>query len=184
MKKLTVLFLCVLLLSACSPKKAEKSMVVYYSENDGIEELATQIADDTDSELFRIVPKKDYSSLNEKIDKDEQLSAEEIKDLQSTSLLLEQSVPDQWNECDTVYIGFPLSSVTAAPAPVALFLSQNNLKNKTFIPFTIGTQDALGHARDSLTFDGAREGWKDGKAFSETYTEADIEEWLDMLSDK
>lgn len=184
MKKLAVLFICALLLSACSPKKAEKSMVVYYSDDDGIEELATKIADHTDSELFRIVPKKDYSSLNEKIDNEKELSAEEIKDMQSTSLLLEQSVPDDWDECDTIYIGFPVSSVIVAPAPVALFLSQNDLKNKTFIPFTIGTQDALDHARESLTFNGARKGWEDGKAFPENYTDLEIEEWVHAENEK
>ena len=130
----------------------------------------------------KYVPKKDYSSLNEKIENDEELSVSEIEDLQSTNVLLEQSVPDQWSQCDTVYIGFPVQSITAAPAPVSVFLSQNNLKNKTFIPFTIGTQDALDHAKDSLTFDGARKGWESGKAFSPTYTDAEVKKWVETVN--
>ncbi|TGY67343.1 flavodoxin [Dubosiella muris] len=182
MKKLGMLLLMAVFLSACGNVSPSKSLVVYYSNNDEIEALATQIAKDSDSELFQIVPKKDYSSLNEKIENDEELSVSEIEDLQSTNVLLEQSVPDQWSQCDTVYIGFPVQSITAAPAPVSVFLSQNNLKNKTFIPFTIGTQDALDHAKDSLTFDGARKGWESGKAFSPTYTDAEVKKWVETVN--
>lgn len=183
MKKLGIILLCLFFLSGCSKNESSKSMVVYYSDNDPIESLAVQIAEDTDSEVFRIVPKKDYSDLNEKIEKDEQLTASEIEDLQSTSLLLEQSVPDHWKECDVIYIGFPVNSISTPPAPVSAFLSQNDLKHKIFIPFTIGTQEELDHARESLTFDGAREGWESGKAFSPSYTDSDIKAWVDTISE-
>lgn len=66
MKKLGIILLCLFFLSACSKNESSQSMVVYYSDNDPIESLAVQIAEDTDSEVFRIVPKKDYSNLNEK----------------------------------------------------------------------------------------------------------------------
>lgn len=149
MKKLGIILLCLFFLSACSKNESSQSMVVYYSD------------------------------LNEKIEKDEQLTASEIKDLQSTSLLLEQSVPDHWKECDVIYIGFPVNSISTPPAPVSAFLSQNDLKHKTFIPFTIGTQEELDHARESLTFDRARKGWENGKAFSPSYTDLDIKEWVE-----
>ena len=58
MKKLGMLLLMAVFLSACGNVSPSKSLVVYYSNNDEIEALATQIAKDSDSELFQIVPKK------------------------------------------------------------------------------------------------------------------------------
>lgn len=58
MKKLGIILLCLFFLSACSKNESSQSMVVYYSNNDPIESLAVQIAEDTDSEVFRIVRKR------------------------------------------------------------------------------------------------------------------------------
>ena len=85
-----------------------KTLVVYYSATNNTEAVAGYIADATGADLFELVPVEPYTSddLNW-TDRDSRVSREH--DDESLRVVeLENAVPDNWDEYDTVFIGYPI----------------------------------------------------------------------------
>lgn len=168
MKKLMYSLFCLaFVLAGCgrSDPQAGKKLVVYFSAaDDGIAEIADMVADKAGADVFEIVPDDSYT-LHQR----------------TTDFKLEQAVPDNWDDYETVYIGGP-SWGGLADTPVSLFVSQNNISGKHFHPFTIGTQKTAEDICDQLSGYGAHEGWSDPKGFSKSATAADVEEWVESTS--
>ena len=82
-----------------------KTLVVYYSATNNTEAVTGYIADATGADLFELVPVEPYTSddLNW-TDRDSRVSREH--DDESLRVVeLENAVPDNWDEYDTVFIG-------------------------------------------------------------------------------
>ena len=82
-----------------------KTLVVYYSATNNTEAVAGYIADATGADLFELVPVEPYTSddLNW-TDRDSRVSREH-DDESLRAVELENAVPDNWDEYDTVFIG-------------------------------------------------------------------------------
>ncbi|WP_304818313.1 flavodoxin [Faecalibaculum rodentium] len=166
----TVLLALILLATAgCSPAAESgdrlTTLVVYYSSNeDGISELARDAAKAARCQMFEIQPEKEYAALLDKLNSSEKLSMEELEDLYSTDFKLKQPVPDNWSEYDRIILGCPIW-LDGAATPVKLFLDENNLDDKTFYPFTIGTLDEA----ETLTTQLSLDNWRTGFAKAESF---------------
>ena len=84
-----------------------KTLVVYYSATNNTEAVAGYIADATGADLFELVPVEPYTSDDlDWTDRDSRVSREH-DDEALRVVELENAVPDNWDEYDTVFIGYP-----------------------------------------------------------------------------
>lgn len=122
-------------LMSCGPKKEgqneeapQKVLVLYYSQTSNTKAVAQEIAKRLDADIEEIVPVKPYdgdfgATIQRCNEEREQGITPEIKPL--TANLDDYSI---------IFIGYPVWFGTFAP-PVAAFLDQTDLSNKTIVPF-------------------------------------------------
>lgn len=181
--KIAFLCLCFWTVMGCTtasePQKLAHTLVVYYSDgNDGIQALAQDIAKTAKCHLFKIQANKDYAPLMEKLDAGTELTTDELDDLFSLNFTLKQPVPENWNAYDRILLGCPLW-LDGAATPVRLFLEQNDLSDKSFHVFTIGTQSEADVLSDQLSLQNGYKGFTDAKAFENAFHQDEVENWLD-----
>ena len=154
-----------------------KTLVVYYSATNNTEAVAGYIADATGADLFEIVPVEPYTSddLNW-TDRDSRVSREH--DDESLRVVeLEDAVPDNWDEYDTVFIGYPIWWGIAA-WPVDGFISANDFTGKTVIPFCTSTSSGLGQSGELLRDAAGTGDWLEGQRFPSRVSEEEVKEWV------
>ena len=82
-----------------------KTLVVYFSATNNTETVAGYIADATGADLFELVPVEPYTDEDlDWRDPDSRVSREH-DDESLRTVELENAVPDNWDEYDTVFIG-------------------------------------------------------------------------------
>lgn len=120
-----------------------KTLVVYYSASGNTEEVANYIASATDGDLFEIVPIEIYTGEDlDWTDKDSRVSKEHDNEDERNVPLVSDTV-DNWDEYDTVFIGYPIWWGIAA-WPVDGFIKANDFTGKTVIPFCTSASSGLG----------------------------------------
>ncbi len=157
-----------------------KVLVVYYSASGNTEDVAKTIAEATGGDLFELIPVNPYSNadLNWR-DSDSRVSREH-RDTSLRAVELEKNITDNWNDYDTVFVGYPIWWGIAA-WPVDGFVSANDFSGKTVIPFCTSTSSGLGQSGELLA-DAAGEGnWLNGHRFREHPSESDVQEWVKAL---
>lgn len=157
-----------------------KTLVVYYSATNNTEAVAGYIADATGADLFELVPVEPYTSddLNW-TDRDSRVSREH--DDESLRVVeLENAVPDNWDEYDTVFIGYPIWWGIAA-WPVDGFISANDFTGKTVIPFCTSSSSGLGQSGELLRDAAGTGDWLEGQRFQSRADEDTVKEWVASL---
>ena len=157
-----------------------KTLVVYYSATNNTEAVAGYIADATGADLFELVPVEPYTSDDlDWTNRDSRVSKEH--DDESLRVVeLENAVPDNWDEYDTVFIGYPIWWGIAA-WPVDSFISANDFTGKTVIPFCTSSSSGLGQSGELLR-DAAEGGnWLEGQRFQSRASEDTVKEWVASL---
>ena len=94
--------------------------------------------------------------------------------------LVSTTVPN-WEEYDTVLIGYPIWWGVAA-WPVDTFVEGNDFTGKTVIPFCTSASSSLGQSGELLAEEAGTGNWLEGHRFSSNSSEADILEFTDSLS--
>lgn len=205
MKKLAVLFLSLALLfglTACgtaensgetvsnSNVSAEseaatdsangKVLVVYYSASGNTERVAKDIAQATNGDLFELVPKEPYTDEDLDWTTDGSRVNLEHEDESLRTIPLEKSTVENWDDYDTVFIGYPIWWGIAA-WPVNEFVTGNNFSEKTVIPFCTSASSELGESGKLLEEMAGTGDWQEGQRFSSSINTKDISNWLDGL---
>ena len=154
-----------------------KTLVVYYSATNNTEAVAGYIADATGADLFELVPVEPYTSddLNW-TDRDSRVSREH-DDASLRVVELTNAVPDNWDEYDTVFIGYPIWWGIAA-WPVDGFISANDFTGKTVIPFCTSTSSGLGESGELLRDAAGTGDWLEGQRFPSRVSEEEVKEWV------
>lgn len=106
------------------------TLVAYFSWSGNVQQMARWIADETKSDIFRIVPEEDYG---ENFDDCADRAKNELDNgiRPSLSEHIDKETIDKY---DTIYIGFPVWWYDL-PMPVWTFLEEYDLSEKTIIPF-------------------------------------------------
>lgn len=139
-----------------------KTLVVYYSATGSTKAVAEKIAKNLNADTFELVPEKPYTSA----------------DLNSKrEVALVKSTPDNWEQYDTVYVGYPIWWGIAA-WPVNGFVKANDFTCKTVIPFCTSASSGMGESGKQLSAMAGSGDWKEGKRFSSSATESEISDWL------
>ena len=157
-----------------------KILVVYFSAQNHTKEVAKKIANNLNADIFEIVPEEEYtkedlnySNSNSRVSKEH--DDETLRDIKLISTKVQN-----WDDYDTVLIGYPIWWGIAA-WPVDTFVETNNFNNKTVIPFCTSASSALGQSGKLLEEKANGGTWLEGRRFSSNASDADIKSWTDSL---
>ncbi len=157
-----------------------KTLVVYYSATGNTEAVAGYIAGATNGDLFEITPVEPYSDDDLNWTDENSRVSQEYADESLRNVELTTATVDNWEEYDTVFIGYPIWWGIAA-WPVDGFVSANDFSGKTVIPFATSSSSGMGNSGELLEELAGTGEWLDGQRFRSGASEADVAEWISEL---
>ena len=155
-------------------------LVVYYSATGNTEEVANMIADTTGGDVFELEPTEPYTDDDLNWTDDNSRVSLEYADESLREVELAADTVENWNDYDTVFIGYPIWWGIAA-WPVDNFIEANDFTGKTVIPFCTSSSSGMGQSGELLAELAGTGDWQEGHRFSSRVSEADVEEWLSTL---
>ena len=155
-------------------------LVVYYSATGNTESVANDIAAALDADVFELEPVDPYTEedLNWTDDNSRVVAEYENEDERDVELV--STSVDNWEEIDTVFIGYPIWWGIAA-WPVNQFIENNDFTGKTVIPFCTHLLPAWARAESCWAQMAGTGDWQEGMRFRSGVDEADVQEWVNGL---
>lgn len=126
-----------------------KTLVVYFSATGNTESAANYIAQATDGDLFELEPAEPYTDEDLNYNNDDSRVSREHEDESLRDVELVADTVENWDEYDTVFIGYPIWWGIAA-WPVDSFVKANDFTGKTVIPFATSASSDLGQSGELL----------------------------------
>lgn len=157
-----------------------KTLVVYYSATGSTQAVAGYIADATGGDLFEIVPAEPYTSEDLNWSDQESRVSREHDDASLRDVELTKATVENWDEYDTVFIGYPIWWGVAA-WPTDSFVAANDFTGKTVIPFCTSSSSGLGESGELLAELAGTGDWLEGQRFRSSASENDVVEWVNGL---
>lgn len=157
-----------------------KTLVVYYSATGSTKKVAEEIAKNVNADLFEIVPEEVYTSDDLNWTNVNSRVSREHDDETLRNVALTTTKVDNWEDYDTVLIGYPIWWGIAA-WPVDTFVESNDFSNKTVIPFCTSASSSLGQSGELLKAKANGGNWLEGHRFSSGASSSDIKIWTDSL---
>lgn len=157
-----------------------KTLVVYYSATGNTKQVAEYIASVTNGDMFELVPVKPYSSedLNWRNENSRVVNEHNNPDERNVELV--NTTVDDFEEYDTVFIGYPIWWGIAA-WPVNSFIEANDFTSKTVIPFCTSSSSDLGNSAELLKEAAGTGDWLEGNRFSSVVSETEVAEWIQSM---
>lgn len=157
-----------------------KTLVVYYSASGNTATVAGYIADALGADTFELVPETPYSSddLNWTVNGSRVNREHDDESLRDIALIADSV--DNWDEYDTVFIGYPIWWAIAA-WPVNNFVKNNDFTGKTVIPFCTSSSSGLGQSGELLAEMAGTGDWLDGQRFRSGASQSDVTDWVNSL---
>ena len=155
-------------------------LVAYFSATGNTEGVADQIAETVGGDLFEIVPTDPYTDEDlDWTDEDSRVVYEyENPDERDTELVA--YAPENWEDYDVVFIGYPIWWYDAA-WPVEGFVEENDFTGKTVIPFCTSSSSGLGQSGERLAELAGTGDWLEGQRFRGGVSQADVAAWVESL---
>lgn len=158
-----------------------KTLIVYYSATGNTKEVAEEMAEDLNADIFEIVPSDPYTLEDLDWTDDNSRVSREYNDESLRDVELENTTVPLWDSYDTVLIGYPIWWGIAA-WPVNSFVEANDFTGKTVIPFCTSSSSGLGQSGDLLEDAAGTGNWQEGHRFSSSPSDDKITEFIDSIS--
>ena len=157
-----------------------KTLVVYYSATNNTEAIAGYIAEATGGDLFEITPTEPYTSDDLNWTNPDSRVSKEHDDESLRNVELTTTTVENWDEYDTVFIGYPIWWGIAA-WPTDTFVKANDFTGKTVIPFCTSSSSGLGQSGELLKAEANGGNWLEGQRFQSRASEDVVKEWVNGL---
>ena len=157
-----------------------KTLVVYYSASGNTERVAKDIAEAAGADLFEIVPTEVYTSDDLDWTNPDSRVSREHDDESLRDVPLTTTEVENWDDYDTVFIGYPIWWGIAA-WPVDTFVKNNDFTGKTVIPFATSSSSGMGQSGTLLSEMAGTGDWQDGQRFSSGASQSDVADWVSGL---
>ena len=157
-----------------------KVLVAYYSASGNTERVAQDIAYATGGDLFEIVPIEVYSEEDLDWTNSDSRVSREHEDESLRDVALTTTEVSNWDEYDTVFIGYPIWWGIAA-WPVDGFVQANDFTGKTVIPFATSSSSGMGQSGELLAEMAGTGNWLEGQRFSSGVSADSVREWVNGL---
>ncbi len=158
-----------------------KTLVVYFSATGSTKKVAEEISKNLNADIFEIVPTNGYTQSDLDWTNSNSRVSREHNDTSLRNVELKSTKVDNWDEYDTILIGYPIWWGIAA-WPVNTFVKANDFGNKIVIPFCTSASSGLGQSGTLLEQDAKGGVWKNGHRFSSSASTQDIKNWTDSLN--
>lgn len=155
-------------------------LVVYYSATGNTAQVAQYIADSTGGDLFEIQPVEPYTGDDLNWTDDNSRVSQEHADESLRDVELVADTVDNWDQYDTVFIGYPIWWGIAA-WPVDGFVEANDFSGKTVIPFCTSSSSGLDESGQLLADMAGTGDWQEGQRFRSSASQEDVQSWVDEL---
>ena len=160
--------------------KDKKMLVVYYSAQSHTKAVAEKIAQNLNADIFEIIPEQAYTSADLDWTDNNSRVSKEHNDESLRNVKLMTTKVENWENYDTVLIGYPIWWGIAA-WPVNVFVKVNDFTGKTVIPFCTSGSSGLGQSGELLKQEAKSGNWLTGHRFSSNASDVDITNWTDSL---
>lgn len=194
MKKLIALVLTLIFALSCTNAFADvpeataepepsNVLVVYYSATGSTERVANMIAAQTGADVFVIDPTQPYTNADLNwTDENSRVVYEHEHPESQNEVELNQIPPENWEQYDTVYIGYPIWWAIAA-WPVNQFVTGNDFTGKVVITFCTSASSGIGQSGTLLSEAAGTGVWLDGARFGGGTDENSVNEWISGLDE-
>lgn len=163
-----------------TPTAGGKTLVVYFSGSGNTKRVAEDIAAATGGTLFELVPVTPYTSADlswttsgSRVNREH--DNESLRDIPLVTI-----TPENFDEYDTVFIGYPIWWGIAA-WPVNNFVKNNDFTGKTVIPFATSASSGMGQSGTLLAEMAGTGNWQEGHRFSSGASKSAVEDWVNGL---
>lgn len=192
MLPLLVSALMLLSLAACGSKTAApattaapaaaggKTLVVYFSATGSTKAVAETIAAETGGDLLALEPAEPYTSDDLDYNNADSRVSREHDDETLRDVALKATTVANWDDYDTVYIGYPIWWGIAA-WPVGTFVKANDFTGKTVIPFCTSASSGIGDSGAQLASLAGSGDWQEGQRFASGVSQQDVAGWVKSL---
>ena len=157
-----------------------KVLVVYYSASGNTKRVAEDIAEAASGDLFEIVPTEVYTSDDLNWTNSDSRVSREHDDESLRDVELVTTEVENWDDYDTVFIGYPIWWGIAA-WPVDNFVKDNDFTDKTVIPFATSSSSGMGQSGELLQEMAGTGDWQDGQRFASSVDQKDVADWVSEL---
>ena len=157
-----------------------KVLVTYYSASGNTKRVAEDIADAAGADLFEITPTEPYTSDDLNWTDDNSRVSREHDDGSLRDVELVTTEVENWDDYDTVFIGYPIWWGIAA-WPVDNFVKDNDFTGKTVIPFATSSFSGMGQSGELLQEMAGTGDWQDGQRFASSVDQKDVADWVSEL---
>lgn len=158
-----------------STTSGSKVLVVYYSASGNTKRVAEDIAEAAGGNLFEIYTSDDLNWTNSDSRVSREHDDESLRDVPLTTTEVEN-----WDDYDTVFIGYPIWWGIAA-WPVDNFVKNNDFTGKTVIPFATSSSSGMGQSGILLSEMAGTGDWQDGQRFSSGASSSTVRQWVTGL---
>ena len=158
----------------------KKVAIVYFSATGNTKRVAEFLKNSTKGELMEIIPKEIYT--------EEDLNYENNNSRANLEQTNAKSKPEIANTMDVlnydvIYLGYPIWWGNV-PKIILTFLDTYDLSGKTVIPFCTSGSSGISTSLNTLRNYNSNINWIEGKRFSSSTSESEINNWVDSLKDK
>ena len=136
-----------------------ETLVVYYSAQTHTKDVSEKLAENLNADFFEIEPKEKYSEDDLDWTGDNSRVTKEHEDKSLRNIELKTTKVENWDQYDTVLIGYPIWWGIAA-WPVDTFVKTNDFSDKTVIPFCTSASSGLGESGTRLQKETKGGNWK------------------------
>lgn len=157
-----------------------KTLVVYFSATGSTEKVAQTIADHLDADTFALEPVTPYTSDDLNWRNEDSRVCQEHDDPARQTVELTATTPENWEDYDTVFVGYPIWWQNASWV-VTTFVAANDFEGKTVIPFCTSASSSLGESDKNLAAATDGGNWLEGERFRSSVSADDVVEWVDSL---
>ena len=174
---LTLIFTLATVTAFAETPETGKTLIVYFSATGSTERIANIMAEKINADVFELEPAQPYTDddLNWTNDDSRVVYEHEHPEAQN-EVALKQTTPDNWDEYDAVFIGYPIWWGIAA-WPVNQFVSGNDFTGKTVIPFCTSASSGIGQSGELLAEMAGTGEWLAGERVSSYADEDEIVAW-------
>lgn len=163
------------------PEKTEgKTLVVYFSASGNTKAVSEYIAQAANADTFELVPVEPYTDDDLNWTVDGSRVNKEHDDESLRDIKLEKTTLENWDEYDTIFVGYPIWWGIAA-WPVDNFIKENDFSGKTVIPFCTSTSSGMGESGTLLSQMAGSGDWQEGMRFQSGADQSEVTEWVKGL---
>lgn len=158
-------------------KDDKKIAVVYFSATGTTKKVAELIKDETQADIFEIIPKQKYTSEDLNYG-DKNMRATKEQNDENARPEIENNI--DLSNYDVVFLGYPIWWGNV-PKIVLSFMDNTNLDGKTIIPFCTSGSSGISTSESTLKTYKNNIKWIEGKRFSSSTTNDVIADWIKSL---